>query len=359
MAETKYADYDQEYELTGDDIRMLVDLSWQNHEKVDVSENRIHSLDERLLVALLKDRSTGKNILWCTSNYARYGKKFINNAEIKIELITGLNGNIIRPRTKKGEREQKKRIRDKAEVFTPSWVCNAQNNLIDDAWLKLEHCFNVESDRTWITTTARVPFEQSGKTWQDYVLDKRLEISCGEAPYLVSRYDTVTGEIIEPRSRIGILDRKIRVVNENAGDGEWFVWTKRAFQSTYGYEWQGDSLLIARENLLYTFCDYYFERYRRQPGVELQREIAEVISWNIWQMDGLKGVVPDSCITKTDIQFSFFGEEKIECKCEGCLKNDIYKHTGIYCKVRDWTAIEHRVKSTIRFVDLFDRGSKR
>lgn len=44
---------------------------------------------------------------------------------------------------------------------------------------------------------------------------RRIEISCGEAPYLVSRYDTVTGEFIELLSRIVLLDRKLRVVTEN------------------------------------------------------------------------------------------------------------------------------------------------
>ena len=52
-----------------------------------------------------------------------------------------------------------------------------------------------------------------------------MEISCGEAPYLVSRYDTVTGKWIEVGDRIGILDRKIRIINENAdGEQEWMKW---------------------------------------------------------------------------------------------------------------------------------------
>lgn len=327
-------------------------------EKVDILENQIRSRSESLLAILLKDRSTGKNILWCTDNYSRYGDKFLHDAEIKIELITGDGGSIIRPREKKGQREQKKRIRDKAEVFTPSWICNAQNNLIDNAWLKQENYFNVENGQTWTTATTKISFDKSGKNWQDYVLDKRLEISCGEAPYLVSRYDTVTGDIIEQKNRIGILDRKIRVINENAMENEWYDWVKKAFHSIYGYEWQGDSLLIARENLLYTFCDYYFEKYNNQPSVELQKEIAVIISWNIWQMDGLKGVVPNSC-PKTEVVYTLFGDETIGSKCEGCLKNDMLKHTGIYCKIRDWAAIEKHEKSTFRYVDLFDKRSKR
>ena len=48
----------------------------------------------------------------------------------------------------------------------------------------------------------------------------RLEISCGEAPYLVSRYDTVTGETIPISQRIGLLDRKLRVISENTDTEE-------------------------------------------------------------------------------------------------------------------------------------------
>lgn len=85
-----------------------------------------------------------------------------------------------------------------------------------------------------------------------------MEITCGEAPYLVSRYDAATGELIlPPLRRIGLLDRKLRVVNENAASyEEWIKWVLRAFQSCYGFEYQGDNLLIARINLMMSFYDY-------------------------------------------------------------------------------------------------------
>ena len=70
------------------------------------------------------------------------------------------------------------------------------------------------------------------KTWKDYVDSKRLEITCGEAPYIVSRYDVETGEVIEISRRVGILDRKLRVVNENAiTEDEWMKWALRAVQN--------------------------------------------------------------------------------------------------------------------------------
>ena len=101
---------------------------------IDIKENSILKLDSMLLEILLADKTTGKNILWCTDNYESLGSSYQCNAQIYPELITGLNGNVIRPRVAKTLEEQTIRARDKAEVFTPSWICNAQNNLVDETW---------------------------------------------------------------------------------------------------------------------------------------------------------------------------------------------------------------------------------
>lgn len=89
------------------------------------------------------------------------------------------------------------------------------------------------------------------------------------------------------------MDRKLRIVNENTFDyDEWLKWTIRAYEATYGYEYQGDYLLIARVNLLLTFIDYFRERWEYDPDVKLLRRVANRIVWNTWQMDGLKDTVP-------------------------------------------------------------------
>lgn len=112
----------------------------------------------------------------------------------------------------------------------------------------------------------------------------------------MSRYDTVTGQRIPLSDRVGILDRKLRVVNENAeSDDDWLKWSWRAVESVYGFEYQGDNLLLARENILYSYIEYYYARFKSQPELTWLRKIAQTISWNIWQMDGIKGVVPGSC----------------------------------------------------------------
>ena len=306
--------------------------------RVDIKENRILALDSTLLNILLKDNSSGKNIIWATDDYTQYDETYTKDRQITVFSVTGKNGTIIKPRVEKTKQEQLTRVRDKAEVFTPSWICNKQNNLVDNAWFGRENVFNVEQEKTWTATQEKIVFPtEDGKTWQDYVKANRLEISCGEAPYLASRYDTVSGNTIPVKERIGLLDRKLRVVSENVdSEQEWYEWAKQAVKSVYGYDWQGDNVLLARENLLFTFSDYYEDKFGVYPIKEYLREIAEILSWNIWQMDGLKFVIPNTCHNSKIIEYTLFGEEVHEEFCEGCRKNNKNRHNGIYCYIMDW-----------------------
>ncbi|MBK6397361.1 MAG: restriction endonuclease subunit M, partial [Bacteroidetes bacterium] len=165
---------------------------------------------------------------------------------------------------------QQARSREMAEVFTPSWICNAQNNLIDNTWFGRENVFNKvilakDGSKIWQTNSEKITYPK-GKTWKNYVLDTRLEISCGEAPYITSRYDSTTGESIQVKNRIGILDRKLRVINENVDSREdWLIESQTAFKNTYAFEWQGDSLLLAREAMLITFIENYTHKFEKEP----------------------------------------------------------------------------------------------
>lgn len=323
----------------------------QLEKTADIKENEIAELDCELLSILLKDRSSGRNILWATDNYISRGISYAPSCPISVKQISGKCGKVIRPRIDKSKREQQVRIKDKAEVFTPSRVCCKQNNAADEDWFERKNVFNSENGQTWITSNDKITFPE-GKTWQDYVLSRRLEITCGEAPYLCSRYDTTTGEWIEVGDRIGILDRKIRVISENTdSEQDWVAWVVKAYQSIYGYEWQGDSVLIARENLLYTFIDYYADRFGFYPIKEYLFEIAKIISWNIWQMDGHKCVIPNSCKPIMPMQLSLFDDEIEPQQCSGCEKNKVNLHTGIYCKIMNW-----RSKHSTKFVNL--KGAK-
>ena len=273
--------------------------------EADISETALLlTYGDKVCANLLKDHTTQQNIYWATDSYASaLGEGYTFYDPITIEKITGDNGNIIRPRAVKSREEQTQRSKDKAEVFTPSWICNAQNNLIDEQWFgRKEGLFNrpdPEDPHRWIDNTEKIAFpDTEGKTWRDYVADTRLEITCGEAPYLANRYDVVTGEYnSDALHRIGLLDRKLRIVSENARDSqEWILWGKIALRSTYGFEWQGDNLLLAREALFYTFAEHYTQQFgekafNKRKGVVMPG-VAYIVSWNVWQMDGMTYGLP-------------------------------------------------------------------
>ncbi len=328
---------------------------------VDISETELLEHCPDVLNSLLQDRTTGKNIFWATDSYELLGDGYRFYDPITAERITGDNGMVIRPRILKGRDEQTERTKGWAEVFTPSWICNEQNNLVDEAWFGRKNVFNKQDRKfhTWTPNPEKIRFKGK-KTWKSYVRSVRMEITCGEAPYLVSRYDTTTGSPIELESRIGILDRKLRVVNENTDTkDEWLKEAKEAYKHTYGYEWQGDNLLLAREALFVTFVEYYQAKFGEMPLEESLLAIAYIISWNIWQMDGLKGVIPNSCkdgITMFDS--NLFGKtERIE-NCVGCHNGHIKDHNGIYCQIRDWGTNDPKTGGNdmkIRFIDLITK----
>ena len=328
--------------------------------EIDILENEVIENLPDILQILLCDRTTKKNIFWATDNYEHLGESYSFNSQILLQSITGEKGNIIMPRVHKDKVLQVSRVKEMAEVFTPSWVCNLQNNSVDNAWFGRESVFNKQiSLKIWETTTEKIIFPE-GKTWEDYVQNTCLEITCGEAPYLVSRYDTTTGEFIRIDNRIGLLDRKLRVINENVDAiDEWLNAVQIAYKNIFGFEWQGDSLLLAREALLITFIENHTYKFGTEPSLKSIQDIAYVISWNLWQMDGLKGVVPNSCMDTTQENTDLFGNAKTEkIKCTGCKKQNILLHNGIYCKLMDWEEIDSETNKKgkiIRFIDLLNK----
>lgn len=279
------------------------------------------------------------HIIWATSDYAALGEGYGETDFITIDRITQQHGRIIRPRAVKDAEQQRQRTQGKAEVFTPAWLCNIQNNLIDDAWFGREHVFNTpDGEHGWKPSENTIAFPE-GKTWQDYIATTRLEITCGEAPYLFGRYDTTTAELIPIHKRAGILDRKLRVVGENcATPSQWLPAARRALQSCYGYEWQGDSLLIARETAFITMIEHYCAHFHTHTQLPPQHELemwAYIISWNLWQMDGLRGRLPLSIGTARETDL--FATAATTTPATVPLRAATPQ--GIRCYVRHWPAL--------------------
>ncbi len=293
---------------------------------------------------LLKDKTTKKNIIWATKSYENFGAQYSDDKQITMEAIIGLNSIMIQPRIMKAMEQQQERTKNRAEVFTPSWICNQMNNYCDEEWFGRKDVFNIEKEKSWEAITEKIMFPKN-KTWKQYIDSRRLEITCGEAPFIVSRYDAATGELIEIENRIGILDRKLRVINENTNnEAEWMDWVIRAYQSVYAYEFQGDNLLIGRINLLMTFVDYLNYKWNREPTVSELRKIANIIAWNLWQMDGLTGTVPLGVPEEDTYQYSLFdfidGMED--------MKEEKTETISPKCRIYDWRAPHSILFESIR-----------
>lgn len=300
---------------------------------------------QAVLDALLKDRSTGKNIIWATDppeelQTVMY-EPVTDRSQITAQQLGLTHYEVVLPRMMKQTDTQQQRTRKKGEVFSPAWVCNKMNNALDADWfgaLGAEQTagqFTVELPQGWQTVETPVQFPACGgraPAWVQYVQSRRLEVTCGEAPFLASRYDAATGEMIPVARRIGILDRKLRVVSENAAtEDEWRKYATHAVQSTYGYEYQGDNLLLARVNLLLTYAEHLQARWQRKPTEEELQAIANIISWNLWQMDGLHlsvpGGKPQPEAEQLDL-FSMFGAAEPQ-------------PPTVSCKVKNWRKGSH------------------
>ncbi|WP_282920806.1 Eco57I restriction-modification methylase domain-containing protein [Ignavigranum ruoffiae] len=249
----------------------------------DLSETTLLRSNRRILDNLLSDRTTNKNIRWGTDNYSYLGSDYSEDKEIKVGLITGWHDGLIQPRANKANDVQLARTRNRAEVFTPSWIVEKQVNAVLDDMLDID--------------------------LEQFLSTKWLEITCGEGPYMVNRYDMISGNIIPLKERAGFIDRKFRRLNQEIEDfNEWLQLAIIIYQSSYGYEYQGDSLLLARENLLLTFMDNFFYMFGAVPPEDVQLHITDIISKNVFQMDGLTYQVPYSDDGRESVQLSLFEE---------------------------------------------------
>ncbi|WP_314111161.1 restriction endonuclease [uncultured Granulicatella sp.] len=290
---------------------------------IDISEENIRNSMPEILDILLIDRTTTtpkkiNNIIWANDNYQKYGvKQYAPTAQITAELITGAMDDLIKPRALKSNDLKKERTKSKAEVFTPSWIVKKQNDAVDKNYID--------------------------DFLEKYVSRKWLEITCGEAPYMVSRYEMETGELIPIEDRVGFVDRKLRRINKEVSDkAEWQRLVELAYQSSYGFEWSGDSLLLARENLLYTYRDYYVDKWEEEPLLSLFLRIANIISYNVFQMDGLKYIIPLSERIERieNYQLSLFDDE---------ISEEFEVIPGKRVKIMNWETNK---------MEYFDKGLK-
>lgn len=183
------------------------------------------------------------------------------------ETTLNINPSEVFPRYQKISSVQKNRTKDKAEVFTPVSIVKKMNDNFDS---------NFEGN------------------YFDYITRKCLEVTCGEAPFLTTRYDAATGEDIPVKERVGLLDRKLQHIPNQVDIEVWINLANTALTSTYGYEWQEDSIFLARENLLLTTIEHYMDVFKSEPEFEVICNWAVIISYNIFRMDGITMCIPET-----------------------------------------------------------------
>ena len=292
---------------------------------INIGDDILKLRSLKLLNKVLIDKTTRKNILWATDAYKESGKAYNRDREITQDLITGRNADVIKTRARKAMEQQSLRTKQHAEVFTPLWIVKKMNDHADEVWFDHADVFFQGNE-----PTEHIKFPPE-KTWQQYVDSRRMEITCGEAPYLTTRYDVESGEAIPIENRIGILDRKLRIVNEfTTGEEDWLKWAYRALEATYGYEFQGDNVLISRVNLLMTFEEYLQARFKRKPTLSEYFQVANIIAWNIWQMDGLAGTIPYCRAEDEYTQLSMFDEPDLEEQIQKA------KNVQPHCQIFNW-----------------------
>ena len=259
-----------------------------------------------LLDIFLMDRTTGRNIIWAAGGPDE-------EKEIRVKDVLGR----IKPRWLKNEEAKKQRTRMSAEVFTPSGICREMVETIE---------------------------EEGAMPTKDFQASLCLEITCGEAPFIASRYDMETGESIEVKDRFGLLDKKLKpMIEEDIAFEAYRDQALKSLKSVYGYELHGDSLFIARTNVFMDFVEHWREKWTSNPDCKVLKDAAEVVSWNFWQMDGLGDFLPPLKTAKKSLE-----------TLPG-MEFDKYKSSSAHCKIRLWDSEE-----VVEFKNLFrDDSNKR
>ncbi len=294
----------------------------------NVLESTLVEWSDALLAILLFDQTSQTNICWATDDYRAHGEGYTFEDAIRPQDVA-----LIQHRTAKSSLAQSSRVKQRAEVFTPAWICKRMTDGADAAWF--EEAPDQHQRDFWEEEALLTPLTlRKGKRWQDYLCERRLEITCGEAPYLTARYRVTTGQRTPWEWRYGFLDRKLRLLPKCLNRKAWMKWIVIAYQSIYGYEYQGDSLYLARSNLLATFVDAYTLRWKEPPPDEALRTIAEILSWNLWQMDGLTGLRPE-----------YSGCGMRDAELFSCHRA---------CRIRQWRlrSSEQNVETTMAFEDM-------
>lgn len=210
------------------------------------------------------------------TGYVTDGEPLDETAEITPEWLMRHGVEQLRRRCDKSKTEQRARTKRRAEVFTPTSVVAY---MVEQA----------ESAKLGVTVE-----ELDTVPWRDRIQLRSADMCCGEGAFMTTLYDPITGEDIPEPERVGVLDRKLRLVVENAPMSMATRYLLTALRTSYACELVGDNVILARMNVLLAWREAYCRVMGTSPSVAEMTEACEVICGTVMQVDVLTGMIPAS-----------------------------------------------------------------
>lgn len=90
--------------------------------------------------------------------------------------------------------------------------------------------------------------------------------------------------------------------------------------------------------MIMTFSEYFRERMKKEPDENTLKRFANVIAWNVWQMDGLKDTVPLGKPHEEYHQMSIFD----------MFEEPKQEDVALPCKIRNWRSNETIVYKNLK-----------
>jgi hypothetical protein len=213
--------------------------------------------------------------LMTTGYVTEDGDPLDETAEITPEWLMHHFGQL-RRRCDKPKAEQRARTKRRAEVFTPTSVVAFMNDHAEAA-------------------KCNVPVEELDTvSWRDRIQLRALDSCCGEGAFTTTLYDPITGEDIPEPERVGILDRKLRLVVEHAPMSLAPRYLLTALRTSYACDIMGDNVILARMNVYLAWLEAYRRAMGTPPSIAEMNEACEVICGTVMQVDALTGMLPAS-----------------------------------------------------------------
>lgn len=229
--------------------------------------------NKHVINELMADQTTGENITWGVQpSYIQRvaAHEFIKYQDLK-RIARGHNRNVHYPLPSNYRYFINAGIPE--ELLNPNYV----------------------SDGSRKTITHEVSFLR--KKW--------MEADCAEGFTLATVYAPASGRILPVNERTGFIDIKLNLISRLCDSPDaWIILARYAVGSCYGFEVNGDNLFLTRINVLSSILDFFKNKFDSPLNFQEVEEFANIISWNIFQLDGYTHSIPHFILKDKSIAYA-------------------------------------------------------